>query len=416
MENLSTIGNNRIQTANLKPGTATAQTANPAKMPSFKGAPTEGASKAVTYYAPNVWGKVGKFIEQNFSKKLTDLTNAAVTAVGTSIVAPIFIVCNPLSKASKEDREYSAWRQPLSAIIAFGGQFLATKPFMAFADRASTTYLQPAEKGAPLQLQLSLDAAKSFLETEPKYKELSAKISWIDKLKAKISPSWASKEWQDYNNALTADAKQQLEEQKQGMVEKFIHQSREEIEKMSDGDLAKFKKGEAAELLEVRGRTAELKKECKVGWWDELVEAVCGNSYETSAMKEFKQKYGTELTSESSSLAQKEVAKIKSEAAKAGQSVKETLFNFKANKICEGKFNDLKAAFGRRRNILSICLNLLTLPVTCTILNWAYPKFANWVMGVKKDDVKGEAPKEAAVKPDTSVKTANKKATEGGAA
>ena len=75
------------------------------------------------------WSKLGKDVSKKskfIPKALTylgqndgEILNTVVTAVGTSVVAPIFIAGNPLSKEDKETKWYSAMRQPISAVIAF---------------------------------------------------------------------------------------------------------------------------------------------------------------------------------------------------------------------------------------------------------------------------------------------------------
>ena len=51
-------------------------------------------------------------------EKQGEALNILVTAFGTAIVCPMFIRFNPFSKEDKQTKAYSAWRQPISAIIA----------------------------------------------------------------------------------------------------------------------------------------------------------------------------------------------------------------------------------------------------------------------------------------------------------
>lgn len=55
--------------------------------------------------------------------------NIILNALGTGLVAPIFIKWNPLSKTDEDTRTYSAWRQPVSAILAVVTQVGVTIPF-----------------------------------------------------------------------------------------------------------------------------------------------------------------------------------------------------------------------------------------------------------------------------------------------
>lgn len=58
-----------------------------------------------------------KFLKK-MSSFIGEVPNIIINAVGTAIVAPIFIKYNFLSKTDEDTRTYSALRQPLSAIIA----------------------------------------------------------------------------------------------------------------------------------------------------------------------------------------------------------------------------------------------------------------------------------------------------------
>ena len=72
-------------------------------------------------------------------KRVTDnmgeVQNIIINALGTGLVAPIFIKWNPLSKTDEDTRTYSAWRQPVSAIIAVATQVGFTIPFNRMVDR-----------------------------------------------------------------------------------------------------------------------------------------------------------------------------------------------------------------------------------------------------------------------------------------
>ena len=59
-----------------------------------------------------------------------EILNTLVTAVGTAVVAPIFIAGNPFSKEDKETKWYSAMRQTISAIIAMAMQLSVNSIFL----------------------------------------------------------------------------------------------------------------------------------------------------------------------------------------------------------------------------------------------------------------------------------------------
>lgn len=58
-----------------------------------------------------------------------EVPNIIITALGTGLVAPFFIKYNPLSKADDDTRTYSAWRQPVSAVLAVATQVSMVAPF-----------------------------------------------------------------------------------------------------------------------------------------------------------------------------------------------------------------------------------------------------------------------------------------------
>ena len=66
--------------------------------------------------------------------------NNLVTAVGTAGVAPIFIIHNPLAKEDKQTKEYTAARQPISAIITLGAQVPIMDAYNKALEYAATRY------------------------------------------------------------------------------------------------------------------------------------------------------------------------------------------------------------------------------------------------------------------------------------
>lgn len=57
-------------------------------------------------------------IISRFSRLQGEVPNIVINALGTGLVAPIFIKYNFLSKTDEDTRTYSAWRQPVSAVLA----------------------------------------------------------------------------------------------------------------------------------------------------------------------------------------------------------------------------------------------------------------------------------------------------------
>ncbi|MBR6099135.1 hypothetical protein IKP85_05245 [bacterium] len=102
-------------------------------MPAFTGKvpqiPTSSLRDAVEYILPSST-KALKFLGSNGG----EIQNIIINAVGTGLVAPIFIKYNFLSEADEDTRTYSAWRQPVSAVLAVATQAGLTAPFYKIFD------------------------------------------------------------------------------------------------------------------------------------------------------------------------------------------------------------------------------------------------------------------------------------------
>lgn len=83
-----------------------------------------------------------------FENNIGELQDVCINAVGTGLLAPIFIKYNPLSKTDEDTRTYSAWRQPISAVLAICTSGLVTIPFSRLVKRMSNdgTFSEPLNK------------------------------------------------------------------------------------------------------------------------------------------------------------------------------------------------------------------------------------------------------------------------------
>lgn len=66
---------------------------------------------------------------QKVSDNLGEVSTTLINAAGTGLIAPVFIKYNPLSKSDQDTKTYSAWRQPVSAVLAIVSQLGAIIPF-----------------------------------------------------------------------------------------------------------------------------------------------------------------------------------------------------------------------------------------------------------------------------------------------
>lgn len=93
--------------------------------PNFGSAQSElsnKVAKAIEKARISSGDKFKEYLAMNDGEVQTQLINA----VFTTTLAPLVIAYNPVSDKSKEDKQYLAWRQPLSAIIAVAGSMPAT--------------------------------------------------------------------------------------------------------------------------------------------------------------------------------------------------------------------------------------------------------------------------------------------------
>ncbi len=68
-------------------------------------------------------------VTNRLADSMGEIQNIIINSLGTGLVAPIFIKYNPLSKTDEDTRTYSAWRQPISAVLAVATQASMVAPF-----------------------------------------------------------------------------------------------------------------------------------------------------------------------------------------------------------------------------------------------------------------------------------------------
>lgn len=108
---------------------------------SFKGTATpKEVSKELKGLMP--WGV--RFVCK-LAEGMGEVQNICINALGTGLVAPVFIKYNPLSKADEDTRTYSAWRQPISAVLAVATQAGMVAPFNSVISNMAYTGEYPEE-------------------------------------------------------------------------------------------------------------------------------------------------------------------------------------------------------------------------------------------------------------------------------
>jgi len=118
-----------IKTNNFAPRTAT----------SFAGASCIDKSNNAKAMEKEIIDNMPKVIKSisKFSKFTGEIPNLIINALGTGLVAPIFIKYNFLSKTDDDTRTYSALRQPISAVLSVATGIAVVLPFNKLIDSMS---------------------------------------------------------------------------------------------------------------------------------------------------------------------------------------------------------------------------------------------------------------------------------------
>lgn len=404
-----------------------------------------------------------------------EILNTIVTALGTAIVAPIFIAFNPFSKEDKETKTYSALRQPISAIIAFVIQIFVNLRFNKWLDHNASTgrteasnllakpqnsYLKSLFKltkpGLPKQevednIQLEQDKAfereyslakQKLKDTDIKYNELIDSNSY-NKAKEQLE-----KELKDQKGKLTKkELKAQLTKDK--INERAALIVKAEVEKDADVDFeikritkeaTESKKEFSKVLEELNDKHSELLRDMLEKQDIKYEDLVDPNSYNVA-----KAQLEQELKANNSKLSKRQIKKqvsetrineraaeiIKSEIEKGvasaadiqsakieklidlgikdsrkteavsliesiieklttlgdfsnvksvEQSYERVLQNVKIKKVIRAGINNAEDTLKANKKWGGILLSLVTLPFSCGLLNWAYPRIMEKIM------------------------------------
>lgn len=94
---------------------------------SFTGVPAAATEKVSDILLKLFPGKIRVMLKAH--ENMGEIQNQMINAVGTGFVAPLFIKFNPMSDTDENTRTYTAWRQPVSAVLAVATQCAIVKPF-----------------------------------------------------------------------------------------------------------------------------------------------------------------------------------------------------------------------------------------------------------------------------------------------
>ncbi len=107
-----------------------------------------------------------------------ELQDICINALGTGLLAPIFIKYNPLSKTDEDTRTYSAWRQPVSAVLAVATQGTITIPFVkCINSMANTGWFDEECNMTPFKDKNYVEKMMKKLHPEMTKKQLTDKVN-----------------------------------------------------------------------------------------------------------------------------------------------------------------------------------------------------------------------------------------------
>lgn len=398
-------------------------------------APTFGAKKLDPEIINQInkgSGKLSKFLNY-VGENQGEALNILVTAAGTAIVCPLFIAYNPFSKEDKNTKTYSAWRQPISAIIAVITQLTITKHFNnALAKLASTQNkdgkanferadlrAQPHERYLTRIIKLEHpEWDKKQVQEEVKKRQIDAEKAEIRRLrKAMKDKPLAIKDLlnQDYYNRAES---QLIEEIKAANLTDIETKFGKKIDEIWSTKLDKH----LNKLLEEKARSLGKNKQTLIQETAESMiekevtaEAVtktiirhlkskginvdnaistCSAESIEAIIKELhlENKFADGLDAQK--IAEEIVNKLKhireyestrqmqdfTSVKDMGRTFDEVLHNVKVKKLVRSKTSDAKRVFKTMNTQLGLLVTLATLPFTCGFLNWAYPRIMEKIM------------------------------------
>ena len=324
-----------------------------------------------------------------------EILNTLVTAVGTAIVAPIFIAGNPFSKEDKETKWYSAMRQPISAIIAMVMQLSVNNAFNKFmAQQASTNGfgaladLRAMPKANYLKRIIKLEHpefTKEEIKAEVEVRQTLAEKKMVAKLRQEMKGKNVSiKELVDadaLNDARKNISKELKEKYKSEIAgkrtkaaDKFINEkiTQEMLENRAMQNIEKAVTQEATIKWEIRKLAQNFTS------IDEAIESV--KKATDPNIKEVEKNIIERLENIKTYEKSKGITKAFESVTNLGKNFDEVLHNVKVKKLLRARTADAAKTFANANKWAGIVVSLVTLPFSCGLLNWAYPRVMEKVM------------------------------------
>lgn len=388
---------------------------------------------------------------KRLSDGMGEVQNIIINAIGTALVAPVFIKWNPFSKTDEDTRTYSAWRQPVSALITILTQVGIAIPFdrmierranRGFYDERYNKTLFQDEKFIEKQIKclypnisnnelerlktekmadqkatlkhmirqnnivMGTSIGKTHKYSEEAFSNLLNKVL-DDKLdfeneelrrstEERIPQKIKRKEYYRTHNQeareIFTKINEMVETKSPDAVKKYVKGLKKNVDKNSE--LSRIYQ----DILERRGNND---KEVKIALQDKLtkilqdIDEFTEAKYPTakSLVEHIKQVETNErinpikesievLKNMKKQVAKKQtVASIESELENlVKDNESHRLFKFKfSDEIAKLLQKQIKNNIKGHKQIVQMIVSFLTLPISCTALNWCYPRFMDAV-------------------------------------
>lgn len=404
--------------------------------PSFRG---KGLDPRITEYLDQNTGKVARFFNYVGANQ-GEALNIIVTAVGTAIICPLFIAFNPFSKEDDKTKQYSAWRQPISAVIALATQLTITKWFNDWINKAASTSTKDGKPGlcsrADLRACPTERQIKNILKIEhPEYdkKQIAAEVQkrQMDAEKAEISKmrklmkdkpiEYKELVCQDYINQAKENFFKHFKENHTEEIEKKFGKKIDKIWSLKLNKHLEKMLEEKAKLLGKDVQTLLSEEAEKLVEKDILTETIAKLSVRNLSKKGIKVSEAIDYCTDKDSLKIENIVKLIKEQGleeklpsgydaekiansmvdklnqmqvyesehqmkdfastkNIGNTYEEVLHNVKIKKLVRSRLSDAKRVFKTMNTQMGLVVTLATLPFTCGFLNWAYPRIMEKIM------------------------------------
>lgn len=328
-----------------------------------------------------------------------EILNTLVTAFGTAVIAPIFIAGNPISKEDKETKWYSAMRQPISAVIAMIMQIGVANVYNGFMGKMASLGklgenmdLRAKPEGKYLKKIIKLE------EPQLQGRELSEAVTarQIKAEKVELAKLRAEMRNQDINiddlisKKVYAEAENEIRSELEATYTELMDGKKikkRKLKKYVDSNV--FEKNVKERARQNLRKEIVFETEVKHNL-RKLINEFTGKENAIDLAIE-KVKVNTQLDKEVIAKIIEKLEKARayevgngkpafSSIPKIGDSFADVMHNVKVKKLLKARTADAERFFKNFRNIGGLIVAMLTLPISCGLLNWAYPRVMEKVM------------------------------------